>query len=351
MSILQNLTVRGKLLALLVLALISLVLVGLVGNYGIQQGSHSLDSIGHNRLPSIIALDAVNEGQTAVRATLREVPFYENDYNAQEKFANVVKLRDAVWLRIEKNWKAYDALPQEAEEKKVWEQFVPEWNAWKKIEAEQVATITALAQSRSEATQKQLFVKLYQQFEAAKAPFAAAEASLGKVVELNDKYAKDEVARAEAAASFSRLLMLVVGGVAVALTLAASILITRSLLGQLGGEPVYAAEVARRIASGDLSESVNLKTNDTSSMLAAMKSMQQQLTDTVLGIKPQPRRSAAAPSRLPAATPTSPSALKSRPVHWKKRPRAWKNSPARSSKTPRTPSRPISWQLVPAPWQ
>ncbi|WP_132977190.1 HAMP domain-containing methyl-accepting chemotaxis protein [Thiobaca trueperi] len=49
--------------------------------------------------------------------------------------------------------------------------------------------------------------------------------------------------------------------------------ITRNLLQQLGGEPDFAAEVANKIAAGDLSSRIDLKPGDSSSLMAAMKTM------------------------------------------------------------------------------
>jgi len=54
--------------------------------------------------------------------------------------------------------------------------------------------------------------------------------------------------------------------------------INRSLYRQLGGEPGYAAEIAGRIAQGDLTMTVNTKANDQSSLLFAMKRMSASLT-------------------------------------------------------------------------
>ena len=54
-------------------------------------------------------------------------------------------------------------------------------------------------------------------------------------------------------------------------------LIIRSILKQLGGEPEYASEITERIAAGDLSMDVDIKPGDTSSMLHAMKNMQDSL--------------------------------------------------------------------------
>jgi methyl-accepting chemotaxis protein len=54
--------------------------------------------------------------------------------------------------------------------------------------------------------------------------------------------------------------------------------ITRSLTKQLGGEPGYAAEVAGKIAEGDLSIAVIAKAGDTTSLMASMKTMHEKLS-------------------------------------------------------------------------
>ncbi|HEX8962225.1 MAG TPA: methyl-accepting chemotaxis protein, partial [Rhodocyclaceae bacterium] len=57
--------------------------------------------------------------------------------------------------------------------------------------------------------------------------------------------------------------------------------ITRAFLKQLGGEPDHAADIASKIAAGDLSSQIELKTGDTTSLMAAMKSMQDNLVKIV----------------------------------------------------------------------
>jgi methyl-accepting chemotaxis protein len=61
--------------------------------------------------------------------------------------------------------------------------------------------------------------------------------------------------------------------------------VARSILGQLGGEPAYAAEVVGKVASGDLTVQIDTKANDQSSLLYAMKAMVQTLSHTVRGVK------------------------------------------------------------------
>jgi methyl-accepting chemotaxis protein len=62
-------------------------------------------------------------------------------------------------------------------------------------------------------------------------------------------------------------------------------LITRSLTRQLGGEPGYAAEVAERIANGDLHTEVALKDGDQSSLLYAMRCMRDRLAAIVAEVR------------------------------------------------------------------
>lgn len=80
----------------------------------------------------------------------------------------------------------------------------------------------------------------------------------------------------DAFVSYASLLLVAVG-----LTLWICFAIVRNLLKTLGGEPEYASGVARRIAKGDLSATINLQSNDTTSLLASMKSMQDGLREMV----------------------------------------------------------------------
>jgi methyl-accepting chemotaxis protein len=56
--------------------------------------------------------------------------------------------------------------------------------------------------------------------------------------------------------------------------------ITKNFLRQLGGEPDDAADIANKIAVGDLSANIELKSGDTTSLMAAMKNM----GDTLKGL-------------------------------------------------------------------
>ncbi|TAL97102.1 MAG: methyl-accepting chemotaxis protein [Paraburkholderia sp.] len=61
----------------------------------------------------------------------------------------------------------------------------------------------------------------------------------------------------------------------------AMVLIIRNVRGSLGGEPELAARLAGSIAQGDLTQTVVLRPNDTTSMMAAMSQMQARLQRTI----------------------------------------------------------------------
>nr|WP_320131499.1 methyl-accepting chemotaxis protein [uncultured Holophaga sp.] len=60
-----------------------------------------------------------------------------------------------------------------------------------------------------------------------------------------------------------------------------AVFITRNLLRTLGGEPEEAAEVARKVAGGDLSIEVRVAAGDTTSMMASIREMVAKLAETI----------------------------------------------------------------------
>ncbi|SAL31041.1 methyl-accepting chemotaxis protein [Caballeronia humi] len=79
------------------------------------------------------------------------------------------------------------------------------------------------------------------------------------------------------------MISLVLGSIVAAGLLAA--LIGRRLSKQLGGEPAYAAQIADRIAAGDLATRVAIREGDDSSMLHSLAGMSAKLADIVGGIR------------------------------------------------------------------
>ncbi|MFO7884892.1 MAG: MCP four helix bundle domain-containing protein [Desulfobacteraceae bacterium] len=111
-----------------VVALITLI-VGIVGYYGAIKGELSVEEIGGVRLPSINSTLIMSEAQTAVDSVENALLSRAIDLKTrQEKYIDLA----AIWKRAENAWKIYEPLPQTDEEARVWKEFVPAWEKWKK---------------------------------------------------------------------------------------------------------------------------------------------------------------------------------------------------------------------------
>lgn len=110
---------------------------------------------------------------------------------------------------------------------------------------------------------------------------AAISGRLAKAIEEHFAYnvtlGKKGAADAVAIKDYALTLSLVIAALTLLTVSCIGFVVTRSLLHQLGGEPDAAADVANKIAIGDLSSNITLKPGDTSSLMAAMQRMTQSL--------------------------------------------------------------------------
>ena len=82
------------------------------------------------------------------------------------------------------------------------------------------------------------------------------------------------------------LYSMILAGIILTLVLGAvSFFVVRTIWQQLGGEPEYAREIAAAVAAGDLSMQIEMDTGDNTSLLAALKEMQDRLQNMVADIK------------------------------------------------------------------
>jgi len=277
----KQISLKAKLISLLSVALVALAIVGSVGWNGLINTAASLSEVGKVRLPSVLGLEIINEAQTAVASANRRIAFFENDYQAQAKFAEGLKEKDVDWKRAEEGWKLYEPLPQTEEEALLWKQFVKEWQEWRAADAKITEIIAALSSNADATRQKALFTDFYQRNAEAEPLFAKVEVTLDKIISLNVKISDESVAQGDKQVASAKTMML--GSAAVLLTILGLIgaWITRSILRQLGGEPAYVSEIVRKVAEGDLTVDVQLAHGDDTSMLSAVKGMADKLSHII----------------------------------------------------------------------
>jgi methyl-accepting chemotaxis protein len=111
------------------------------------------------------------------------------------------------------------------------------------------------------------------------------EKELDVITDVNLQGASDEGDVANLAYLHAKRLLVSVIAAAVVAGLLVTTLITLALARRLGGEPARAAELATKIASGDLLVPVVTRKGDTSSLMHAIALMKDQLAQIVAGIK------------------------------------------------------------------
>jgi methyl-accepting chemotaxis protein len=81
------------------------------------------------------------------------------------------------------------------------------------------------------------------------------------------------------------LISLALGVIAILLGIVVVMWLARNIMKQLGGEPAYAVSIANRVATGNLSESIDVTGAASSSLIQAMALMQAHLTNLVARVR------------------------------------------------------------------
>jgi methyl-accepting chemotaxis protein len=105
-----------------------------------------------------------------------------------------------------------------------------------------------------------------------------------QIDELNNskqKVAEETVTEAKALYSYNLILLIVLIACGFIVSVLIGIAFSRYLMRQLGGELSDAVEQVKKVSAGDLSSSITLQPNDSSSLLYALRSMQEIINDLI----------------------------------------------------------------------
>ena len=144
-----------------------------------------------------------------------------------------------------------------------------------------------LTQRREVNAGKSTLEDLLKEFRAGKDK-AAMDAFRSEIAEFTkaESTLLDERSAAMASTASATTYILALGGIGLCLATAVlGLVLGRSVLRQLGGEPGSAVEVADRVTGGDLSVSIPVRPNDTSSVMANLARMQDSLATLVSKVR------------------------------------------------------------------
>jgi methyl-accepting chemotaxis protein len=245
-------------LMLVLAALAGIVTLAGVALYQMGQVFEHANFATVNTVPALAALDDMNAGVLRMRLNVALHLLLPEQAQKAEKEANI---KEAV-TSIEKAFKVYEPTIVDAKDKELFDQEVRYFAEYQR------GIPPILAVSRAGKTAEAL---------ALVGALTAVGQNLRKAIEehiaYNEKLGKQGAEEALAVKANATMLAWITALLTLAVVGGLGWFITRTLMKQLGGEPDRAAQIANRIAAGDLSSKFELKRGDTTSLMASMQGM------------------------------------------------------------------------------
>lgn len=284
-NLMKNMTVRMKLVVLMLVSVLALLATSGAGYVGIKSTTDNMNHIGGTLLPSVLGLEIMKNSRTAAQSAARRVAFLENDPDASDAYIDIVDNVSSRWARYQEGYDMYVDLARTAEEEILWEQYLGSYGTYRAGFDAITDVVTNLALVTSEREKADIYVQFYDEMTYLLPLFEASDAVLDQLIDLNIKGSDTAVATAGTAAALTTSIMLGITGGALVLLVLIGVFITRSTLQQLGGEPNYVSGIVARVAEGDMTVDIKLNQGDTTSMLYAFKSMVDKLSNIISEVR------------------------------------------------------------------
>ncbi|EIS3738754.1 methyl-accepting chemotaxis protein [Aeromonas hydrophila] len=268
----HNLQVRTKLVFSFSILMVLLVVLSLTSYYSTRTMVQLVSNMHANQLLPI--KDIANANIYAVyqnRALYRYIGEVDPDLKAQA-LVNVDKFEKGMWDFLASYRKTY--LTQR--EVDLLTRFDQAWATYKQYASEILKLVQTPGQDG--VPERNAFRLMGDKGRPA---FDIADGLLSDLVKINAELASQSMDESQAIYQDNLQILIAIASAAFLICLILALLVTRSILRQLGGDPSYTVQVVARVAEGDLSTPVLLKADDTSSLLYAIKSMAHRLSGTL----------------------------------------------------------------------
>ncbi|MDQ5985713.1 MAG: Sensor histidine kinase RcsC [Syntrophus sp. SKADARSKE-3] len=226
----NNITIKARILILISVVIGAIGVIGLIGNQAIEDDARAVHNLTGNIVPALIELHTVSEGRAVLHRMTLQATIWDNDYHAQDKFADIAKQKTELWSKIEKSWANYLSIPKiDKEMADLTSKLTTEWNATKKADEEITLTILELSKNTDAGVQKELFYKFYRQYDHLRPLYESARRNFDKLVNLSEARSKEEAIKAAETNKSVRLMMLMISGIVAILVVGLSVLILVSI--------------------------------------------------------------------------------------------------------------------------
>ncbi|WP_422696056.1 methyl-accepting chemotaxis protein [Cupriavidus necator] len=262
-----------------------LVAIGSLGLWGINKTAEGLESVYKDRMQAILPLAEIGDRLMRNRLALALAVITPD----AATIASSVETVESNIVAIGKTWEAFQATYMTQEEQRLARDFAQAREKF--VKEGLLPTVAALRANNVDEARHLVTQKLRPLF----APVREGNLALQKL-QADEAKREFNSAQARYATLFTAFIFCIAAGLAFAL--AFGLWLVRSIGRQLGAEPGEAAELAQRVATGDLSVPIALKPGDTTSLMAQLKLMQESLVQVVTGVRQNAEGVAAASAQI-----------------------------------------------------
>ncbi|MBI4693367.1 MAG: MCP four helix bundle domain-containing protein [Gammaproteobacteria bacterium] len=261
-------TVAQRVAMLIGVAIAALLGLGGVGYFQMHKVFAEADFAGEVTVPALHAIGNMNDAAATTRVEVRS-HLLASDAARYEEVEKAIASQRA---QLDAAARAYEKLIRSDAERKLFDEVVARY-----------------AEAVSEQDQA---IALSKQNKKAEALAVLAQKRGAKFMQAIDtliasdmKSAAETSKQADETLAASTIEFGIIIAVASALVTVLGFFMVRALVRQLGGEPAYAADIAKRIAAGDLTVAVATRPQDDESMLFALKVMTEKLAVTITDVR------------------------------------------------------------------
>ncbi|MDP3230018.1 MAG: methyl-accepting chemotaxis protein [Acidovorax sp.] len=266
----DHLKVSTRLAVLLGALLLLAIITGVMGLVGMQHANKGLNTVYQDRVIPLKQIKLVSDAY-AVDVVDTAHKMRDGALTQQLALQSIDNAKTAIAL----NWSAYLATELVNDEVRL----VKDFERLKAPADKAVQTIESLIRSNdipglTGYAAKEMYPAL-----------DPLQGVLGALVQVQLDTAQAEYKRSDAAYHNIRLFMLFAIALGALFAMGVGYLVTRSIVRQLGTEPGTAAALATRVAQGYLTEVIDLRPGDTTSLMAQLKRMQESLVNMVGAVR------------------------------------------------------------------
>ncbi len=284
---LKNMTVKMQLSAGFGIVIVMLLIISAISVLGLRSLDNDINIVVDDRWPKTVWANDIIANINIVARALRNAILQDDRTEIQKEIGRIGESREKITGDIESLQKTVKS----EQGKELMKKITETRNAYLQ---EQNAVINAINNNKKEDAKKLLFSRL-----------RPVQATYIQAVEDLIKYQGSLMEEAGKSTTKDAhkltVIILVLAVVAIIIATGVSLMITRKLMRQLGGEPHVISEIAKKVADGDLTINFGSESKELTGIYAAMKNMTDKLKEIVAKVKSSSDNMASASHELSAS--------------------------------------------------